>query len=149
MSGFLLDTNIFNHLVEGKIQKEHLPLEFPIFVTTVQYDEVAKCSDIQKRTDLYSWLKILSDHIAPLETLVWDVGHWDNSKFGEGELYQKLLSSLDAKKKRKNNANIHDALIGEVAIIGKMVLVTNDNDLALTVKEHGGLVRTIPAKIEE
>lgn len=149
MSGFLLDTNIFNHLVEGKIQKTDLPLEFPIFVTTVQYDEIAKCSDIQKRTDLYSWIQILSDHTAPLETLVWDVGHLDNAKFGEGELYQKLLLSLEAKKKRKNNANIHDALIGEVAIIGRMILVTNDNDLALIVKENGGLVRTVPCKGED
>lgn len=143
MRGFLLDTNIFNHLVEGKIKKEDLPLEFPTFVTTIQYDEISKCTDDSKRSYLMSWLRTLPDDVVPLETLVWDVGHWDNAKFSDGEMYKKLLSSLESKKKRKNNANIHDALLGETAIIGDMVLVTNDRDLADVVKLHGGFVRSV------
>jgi predicted nucleic acid-binding protein len=54
------------------------------------------------------------------------------------------LEALEAKGRRKNNANIHDALLGEVAIKNEMVLVTNDGKLAEVVKAKGGYVRTVP-----
>lgn len=65
------------------------------------------------------------------------------------KLYLKSLDVCSTKYggqsgRRKNNANIHDALLGEVAIKNEMVLVTNDGKLAEVVKAKGGYVRKVP-----
>jgi predicted nucleic acid-binding protein len=143
MMSFILDTNVFNHLVEGKINMEELPLEFPILITHLQRDEINNCPDPVKKSYLQSWLRVLPDMEVPTETMVWDVSQFDKAKWGDGEIYTKILDQLNARKKRKNNANINDALIGEVAIKNQFVLVTNDADLGDIVKSLGGFVKDV------
>lgn len=140
---FLLDTNVFNHLVEGKIAVIDLPTDFPILVTHLQWDEINNCHDPVKKSHLQSWLRVLPDLEVPTESAVWDISRFDKAKCGDGCIYAKILDELNAKKKRKNNANIHDALIGEVAIKNQFVLITNDVDLGNIVRSLGGFAREI------
>ncbi len=143
MRGFLLDTNVFNHLVEGKISKEDLPIGFPIFVTHLQRDEIWACQDKNKKEKMLGWLNMLPDHIEPTNTLVLGVSRIGAARIGNGVTYQKILDSLSSRKKRKNKSHIHDALIGELAIERGFILVTNDQDLASTVIALGGVVHDV------
>lgn len=136
MMGFLIDTNIFNHIVEGKIERNDLPLEFPIFVTPIQFKEIMACPDLNKRTELYSWAKVISDTTFP--DIVVDLQGLQTS-----DNYNFLLGELNRKSPKRVNSNTNDAIIGSVAIENAMVLITNDMNLAEAVKNRGGYVRTI------
>lgn len=136
---FLLDTNIFNHLIEGKILISDLPTDFPIIVTHLQRDEIMRCPDSVKKSHLYGLLKTLTDIEVPLETAVCGIARAGLARVGSGQILEELIK----RKKRKLNANEHDALLGEVAIKNQFVLVTHDRDLGEIVQSLGGHVRSI------
>ncbi len=143
MTGFLLDTNVFNHLVDGKIKLEEIPTEYPIFITYIQKKELDKCDDIIRRQDLMTYLKILTDHEATVETFLAGIAEVGHTSVGNGKIYEEILKILNKKKKRKNDANVNDALLGEVAIKNSFVLITNDKDLKKAVASLGGHVRDL------
>ncbi|MDD5701298.1 MAG: hypothetical protein PHU23_04520 [Dehalococcoidales bacterium] len=144
MNGYLLDTNIFNHLVEGKIKLDDLPLDYPIFVTHIQQTEFMQFPHCEKRSQLLKLLKVLPDHQANLQTLLADISCAGDA-CGNGKIYDQILLRLNKIEKRKSNANVHDALIGETSIINRLVLITNDKDFAQAVKSLGGYARNIPS----
>lgn len=131
----ILDTNIFNWLVDGRISIEQLP-KGTRYATHVQIDELSRTTDEARRTGLLSQFAVLQPRIVPTETAAWGVSRWGGSKWGEGNEYQCLKAELDAKNSRKPN-NVQDALIAEVAIINKYILVTADADLAQVAEGHG------------
>lgn len=140
---FLLDTNIFNHLIEGKILISDLPTDFPIIVTHLQRDEIMRCPDLVKKSHLYGLLKTLTDIEVPLETAVCGIARAGHARVGSGQIYRQILEELIKRKRRKFNANEHDALLGEVAIKNQFVLITHDRDLGEIVQSLGGHVRSI------
>ena len=141
MNGFLLDTNIFNHLVEGKISINDLPIEFPIFVTPAQYEEIISCPDMQKRSELYSWLKIIVDNVISENLL--NNRPKDIMPPGLSQEYQNILTGLNLKNRKRVKANSNDALIGALSLKNELILVTNDMALAQIVRARGGYVRSI------
>ncbi len=140
LKGYLLDTNVFNHIVEGKVLLSNLPSDQPFYVTHLQYDEIAACSDNEKKRELEKCLTTISMQRICTSTGVWGVSKWGGFKWGgEGSrLHRDILSELNSKNRRRHDANLKDALIGATAIKNGCTLITHDQQLGKIVKSLGG-----------
>ncbi len=134
--GYVLDTNIFNRMVDGKFSLESLPAGCELVACHIQIDEINKTSDEDRRARLFLVLAKQRITIASTETFVLDVSRLDNAKLGNGVRYNEIKTALDQlNSMKKNNAN--DALIGELALANGHVLVTTDRDLAIVMRALG------------
>jgi len=136
---YVVDTNIFNKLVDGVFRIEDLPSDGPYLATHVQIDELNNTKDAERRARLFLMFAEVRPQVVPTESFVWDVSRWDHGKWGDGILYEKLKHDLDALNKSKAN-NARDILIAEVAIANGYTLLTADRDLATIAEKHGGKV---------
>ncbi|TAL53822.1 hypothetical protein [Pandoraea sp.] len=141
-TSYLLDTNVFNKLLDRVLKSEELPTDGEFVVTHLQIDEINKTSDAERRVGLVLVQTALRVQLVPTETMVFDVSRFDHAKLSDGKVYTELKNSLDALNKSKSN-NVHDALIGEVGIVNGYTLITADRDLAKVVVDMGGKVLLI------
>ena len=135
---YILDTCIFNKLVDGIISFSDLPNDGQFFITHIQLDELKKTSDPERKDVLIGKFK----EIAPKETFpcfIPDVTRIDASVAGIGDLCTRLRSALDKKNCGKSN-NINDAAIAEVAIREGITLITSDEAFAKVTEDYGGEV---------
>ena len=156
----MLDTNVFNHLLDGRIDG-HLLAGAKLYVTHIQHDEINRTSDPARRGALLEMVAsvmgkcvVTSSCVAdvsaadyagasadvPTESAVWGVSKWGQAKWGSGEdLLSPMRAELDALNKSKKN-NIQDVLIAETALKQGFVLVTSDRNLAEVMRKFGGEV---------
>jgi hypothetical protein len=137
---YVLDTNIFNWLVDGKIQLNDLPSDGEFAATHVQRDELAKTKDHGRRAQLMAKFGTTINREVPTESLVVGVSRVGLAKVSDGKLYHSLRDALNDRNEGKKN-NAQDALIAEVAIKKSWILVTADKALAEVAKQHGCKVR--------
>lgn len=123
MYGFMFDTNIFNHILDGGIDPETLP-NVSIFSTFNQLDELQKTKKNDRRDKLLSIFQACD----PLETMVsmlmLDNARLDKTQLGDGVLYHKILDCLNSWKVKENN--YIDALIAESSYLNGLTFVTDD-----------------------
>ena len=136
---YVVDTTIFNKLVDGVIAMGDLPSNSQLMATHVQIDELNNTKDNERRAQLFLKFVAVGTKIVPTESFVWDVSRWDHGKWSDGVLFEKLKGALDLLNKAKPN-NSHDALIAEVAIVNDYTLLTADLHLAEVTEKHGGNV---------
>lgn len=137
---YLVDTNIINWLIDGKISNSEMPGDGKFIATHIQIDEINKTSDEERRARLFLTLASSLSGLAQTETTVADVSRFDFCKVGDGAIYTSLRAKLDAMNGGRPS-NIRDALIAEVAIINGYTLLTADKDLAQATNKHGGMVQ--------
>jgi predicted nucleic acid-binding protein len=132
---YLLDTNVFNDVLDGKI--EHAVLRGKrLVVTHVQRDEINRTPEEARRKDLLSIFGLASRE--PTESLVWGVSAWGEAKWGVDDgRFNGMRQELDKRNKNKKN-NPQDILIAETALRNGWVLVTADVDLFGVVTKWGG-----------
>jgi hypothetical protein len=84
------------------------------------------------------------------ESAVWGVSKWGGSKWGtlEDNLFERLLLALNRRNNSKEN-NSRDVLIAETAIRNHYILVSDDTDLSVIVREHGGQVLKLREFIQD
>ena len=140
MKGYMLDTNVFNHLIEGSIQLTNLPKDNPIFVTHLQFNEISNCPITEKRELMLELIKELPDDMIPTNTAICGISAAGHCRIGNGKIYSEILAKLDTIKTRKNNSNAIDSLIGETSIIENLTLISNDQSLIQIVSELGGTI---------
>lgn len=58
MKGFMFDTNIFNHLLDGGVDPDTFP-NVLIYYTFEQYKELQKTTDIDRREKLLSFFSTM------------------------------------------------------------------------------------------
>lgn len=133
---YVLDTNIFNKLLDGKILIENLPTDASFIATHVQIDEINNTRNSERKSQLLLKFAEVCPEMLPTESCVWDISHWDNAKFSDGVLYEKLKQELDALNNSKLN-NSKDILIAEVAIVNDFTLLTADKHLAHIMVNNG------------
>jgi len=114
---YVVDTNIFNWLVDRKIADTLLPGDGEFFDTHIQIDEINKTSDEERRARLFLTLASSLSGVIPTESTI--IGR---SRIGRSK-------------------NINDALIAEVSIVNSHTLLTADVDLASVTEEQGGVVQ--------
>lgn len=137
---YVLDTNVINWLVDGKINETMLPSDGTFIATHVQIDEINRTSDEERRARLFLTLASSLSGLLPTEIVVADVSRWDWSKPGDGKIYGSIKSGLDALNGSRPS-NIRDALIAEVCVVNSHTLLTADQDLAKVASAHGTMVR--------
>lgn len=133
---YVVDTNIFNKLLDGSINVTSLHKDGQFLVTHIQLDEINNTKDSERRAQLFLMFSKLRPEIVPTESFVWDVSRWDNGKFSDGVLFKKLKQELDTMNKSKLN-NVQDVLITEVVIVNGFTLLTSDRSLAEVVERQG------------
>ena len=134
---FLVDTNIFNKLLDGTILLESLPTGCPYVATHIQIDEINNTSNAGRRAQLFLMFAKVSPKIIPTESFVFDISRWGECKWSDGVLHNKLKRELDSLNNSKAN-NTNDVLIAEVAIVSNYTLITADKHLADLVKDNLG-----------
>ncbi len=133
---YILDTNIFNKLVDGKFSINNLPSNCSFVATHIQIDEINNTKNAERRAQLFLMFAQIRPEILPTESFVFDKSRWDQGKWGDGLTFEKLKTDLDSLNKSKSN-NIQDALIAEVALINGITLLTGDGDLADVSEKYG------------
>ena len=136
----MVDTNVINWVVDGKIDRAALPGDVQFVATHIQIDEINRTSDEDRRARLFLVLTSTIRKLLPTESAVMDISRFDWCKMGDGVIYASIKNELDAKNGGRRN-NIHDALISEAAIVNGFTLLTADLDLAEAAKNHKGTVR--------
>jgi len=157
----MFDTVVFNRILDGVLPAAALAGSVVAHATHVQRDEIAATKEPVRRTDLTRvftgtvHLSVPTDafvldvsrldearlgggRMVPTVSAVWDVSRLDEASWAaEDGLYSTLKEGLDELNRRKRN-NIQDALIAETAIKNRLVLVTDDSDLAEVASRYGG-----------
>jgi predicted nucleic acid-binding protein len=153
---YILDTNIFNKILDGNID---VNFDGEFFVTHVQEDEIYATPNHDRKNQLLKIFKKIIQKDIPTESAVWDISKWDSCKWGgesnskiptesfvlghsrigmaklsNDNLYSEIRDSLDKKKKKPNN--VQDALIAETAIKNNLILVTDDKTLREVAKSY-------------
>lgn len=134
----ILDTNIFNRILDNKIQISDFPISSEFFVTFIQVDELDRTPDSTRRSDLKEIFQVVGPSYLPTETLILDQAHFGYVNIGEGSTYLHILEDLN--RIERKNSNVGDALTSEVAIKNKLELVTMDESLKEVHLNHGGML---------
>lgn len=123
MNGFMFDTNIFNHVLDGGVNPETLH-SVSIFCTFEQFDELQKTKNTERREKLISVFQLCDPSETMISTFVLGNARLDKTQIGDGVLFREILKRLDSKKKKNNNCI--DALIAESSYKNGLMLVTDD-----------------------
>ncbi len=77
----MLDTNIFNTILDGRLPIENLPSGGGYVATHVQIDELTATPDISRRTQLLSQFEALSPEHAMTASFAFDISRFDQAKW--------------------------------------------------------------------
>jgi len=150
IENYMLDTNVFSNLVQGRIALSDLPSNKQFWATSVQFEELRQTKDIIRKTELLSLFNemILDKNTAVSPSFAFDVrgagfgeGVWRNTP-SIGPEFKKDLDmtrqSLPSKKRKssKKENNIQDAIIAEAARFHDFTLITCDCVLATVAAKH-------------
>ncbi|WP_135201053.1 hypothetical protein [Duganella callida] len=166
---YMLDTNVFNHVLDGKINIQSLK-KLTVFVTHIQRDEIQKTKDEVRRGALMQVFQNVTSSTTPTsscvagvsvaggacptgnatlptETAVWGVSKWGEAKWSKGDgLFESMRCDLDGMNKAKKN-NTQDILIAETALRNNLILVSSDAALCEMMSKYGGKC-VLPSEIE-
>lgn len=134
----MLDTCIFNWLIDGDILPEQLPSGAEYFITHIQLDELAAVSSAERRNKLFAQLHALTPSNTPTESMIVGISRVGDCKISDGHDYTEILAALDQKKKKNNNAK--DAVIGETALKNQYTLLSADRALCDVMESMGASV---------
>jgi predicted nucleic acid-binding protein len=140
---YMLDTNIFNNLLDGKYPRSILAGR-RLMITRVQSAELRKTKNALRRVELLTQLDELNPEVVLAESAAFDVegAGWGQAKWNDGTgLFQKLQERLQALDRRKRPTllnQVRDILIAEAAIENRAILLTGDRNLRMVVEEFGG-----------
>lgn len=172
MRGYMFDTNVFNHLLDGMAELSTFVERAKFYATHVQIDELKRTSNEDRKvallrvfeevisvkvstesfvlgTSRLGEAKLGSEQVIPTESAVWGTSKWDRCKWTSPDnLYDSMKSKLDQLNKNKSN-NVQDALIAETAIKNRFTLVTHDSDLFKVTTEFGGACANIHELIKD
>ena len=154
----MLDTNVFNDLLDGKIDVACLKGR-RLIATHIQRDEISNTGNEVRRAELLSIYEFLTEEqvgdqvavkgisvagassamsVVSTESAVWDVSRWGQAKWAVSDgMFDGMRGELDALNKRKGN-NTQDILIAETSLRNGWVLITSDRDLFAVVTKYGG-----------
>ncbi len=140
----MFDTNIFDAILDEKIDLNSLSEENEYYVTHIQHDEIEAISNPRKEERKKRLLEIfeeLNKENISTESFVLNISRLNRAKLGKGNLLEKL--------RQGNLKHTEDALIGETAIKNDITLITNDDRLKNKVLELEGKAKTWDEFLED
>lgn len=137
MNKFVLDTCIFNWILDGRIGINDLPSGGMFYATPVQRAELCATADAARREFLLSTLEAITPSLLYAESFMFGVegAGFGQAKWSDGKTYPALKALLDAKGPKASNTQ--DALIAEVAFKSRMSLITADKILKEVAESFG------------
>lgn len=172
----MLDTCIFNNLLDGEFELSRLPKDSEIYVTHIQKNELLATKKVERREKLLGiFIGVLQERMPtessvcgvsvlgeaklgtkslPTESMKWGITNWGESKWtdsGSKSLCDQILiglENLDPRSKKKLS-HIRDALIAETAAANGITLVSSDKDLGKVLQDLGCpvmYVEVVPSK---
>ena len=130
----MFDTNIFNKILDEKIDPNSFKNEIVCCVTHIQADEINNTSNESRRTQLNEMFKEIVDKDYPTSSAICGISRCGAALVGDGKFFSAIKARLDKKNNKKSN-NSMDALIGETAIANNLTLVTHDMELFSVMTE--------------
>jgi restriction endonuclease S subunit/predicted nucleic acid-binding protein len=144
--GFMFDTNVFNAIIDKRIDLAQLPRNLKYYVTHIQYDEICNTQDEERRRELLEIMKKVPNEVVATEGAVYGVSKYGMAKYmseADAKLYYEMLrrlKELDEKagKKKPVENQARDVLIALTSIKNCLVLVTEDKNLKKVTEEFNG-----------
>jgi predicted nucleic acid-binding protein len=143
MTAYMLDTNVFNELLDGHISIDAFR-GLRLVATHVQLDEVRATKNPARAADLRSAFEEIAPTMGSTASAFPDVSNWDQSSWTDDGVADRMLARLNQlnaaarKKHRDPNNPIRDVLIADTAIRTNATLITDDEQLRGLVSEFGG-----------
>ena len=135
---FLLDTNAFKSALDLDLDLSKFSSRVTVFVTHQQVEAMLATKQSERLAALLAVLHKIDTIEISTSTVVRDVSTYGEVDFGDaGSVHSLLQDSLHAKNHNQKN-NAQDALIGATALSRNMILVTDNDDLAMSLLELGG-----------
>jgi rRNA-processing protein FCF1 len=124
MSKFILDTNVYDYLVDNEIDISILLSKGEFFTTNIQISEIRNIKDPIRRNHILEVYVKLNPSKLSLESGIWlnDL-YWDDKEIWHNSI-SKTFVEMKGNSIGKNN--LKDALTGDVAKKHELVLITND-----------------------
>lgn len=135
----MLDTNIFNHILDEIFELSLFPSGATLFATKVQYEELKNTSNIIRRDKLLQTFIRIDPEIKPalfawnIPGAGWSEGVWATGE--ESDFYDELYNELEKLKSKPNNTQ--DAIIATIAYTKGYILVTEDGILSDVARKKG------------
>jgi hypothetical protein len=90
---YIVDTNIFNKLVDGLLDPTNLPVKGSFVATHLQIDEINNTKDNERRARLFLTFAEMTPEVVPSETMVIGV-----SRIGHAKIRANDPNTYDAVK---------------------------------------------------
>jgi predicted nucleic acid-binding protein len=133
---YVVDTNIFNRIADGKLTRLDLPVGAELVTTHIQENEIRATASEARRAALLAAFELHQDVRVPTESMTWgDAADWGNAKWGTAGFADPIEQALD-ELNRKKPGNRADSLIAEVAIANDYGLITADQHLAFVARSY-------------
>jgi predicted nucleic acid-binding protein len=134
---YLLDTNVFNRLVDMGVDPAAVVRAGALYVTHIQHDELQATRRSERAAALLEMLSVVKCERVPTAAAVWNVSNWGEAQYGDADGgYSRMLDSLNRRNSNKRN-NAQDVLTAITALKRGLILVTDDADLADVFREFG------------
>lgn len=137
VAGFMLDTTVFNDVLDARLDPSALRTRGRLYVTHVQHDELKRTRDPARRAQLLDTFAVVAAERVVTESAAWNVSSWNESSWSRDDLFDQMKAALDALNGSKQN-NVRDVLIADTALRNDYVLVTDDGDLTTVVRSFDG-----------
>lgn len=148
MSRYIIDTNIFDMILDGRLRLEDIDNQEQWFVCPVQICELKNIPEItpdrkQRKLDLLGKLNEINPDWLPSSTFMLDTvgAGLDEGEINDASLVPKFTDAINQhliSKKKKSEAGrknaVQDALILEVAMKHGLTLITADKALSETAE---------------
>ncbi|TET39220.1 MAG: hypothetical protein E3J72_00835 [Planctomycetota bacterium] len=135
---FMFDTNIFDKILESKIEIADLPSDGKFFVTHIQEDEINKISAPEKQEKKHRLTELFN--VIPDENIATTSAVVGVSRIGGSRISGKSELRTELHAANKGKGKIKDTLIGETAIKNDCILVTEDVNFRDAMIKVGGRV---------
>lgn len=139
---YMLDTNVFNDVLDGKIPLASFA-DCRLFAIGVQADELRANKTSERRAALLAKFEEINPSVLLASSFAFGIegAGWDQACWNDGSgNFEKMLAelrSLDPKNKDPLN-QLRDILIAETAIKNGATLVSGDSNLRKVVLKFGG-----------
>ena len=132
----MFDTMIFNRILDGNIPIADVKAAATVYVTHIQRGEILNTKSDRRRQQLLETFTATKVHSLPTRSGVVGIMVVGESVVGTAGLYEPILRALDQMNNAHRN-NRKDALIAEAAIIEKLALVTEEENLRMAAEQFG------------
>lgn len=132
---YMLDTNVYDYLLNNAVPLDLVSRCGAIFITNVQLSEVQNIPNHERRAALLMLIEQLGPQKLQLKSGIWlDELRWDDQQVWIDEVSSDFGELLG---QATRNLPRMDALIAEVALHKGLILVTSDTKFASRAQKCG------------